>query len=242
MRTEPDEDHCRARDRRPSSPLRRRARLREQGNSARACRREGWCRRRTAHDRNPSSRSSRRAARAARRATSCADPPRAAARNRRPGGSTRCSLDPLESWCCEASSSGLCRWGGDLLEDLEQGGEVTPLVPQFARELEHLVGAVCGRERDLEPSCLFEGELDVLLHEAQVEPRLVGWIEEDRSARLEHRRADRALRHDLERPLPVEARSLREEESLGKREHLDGEADVDRELEDESVAVRPDVV
>src|SRR5205809_592698 len=77
-----------------------------------------------------------------------------------------------------------------LLERLKEGGEVAPLVAERLCALEHLVGTLGGRQWDLESSRRVERQLDVLVHEAEVEPRLFGRIENDRRSRPEHRRAD----------------------------------------------------
>src|SRR6266511_420364 len=91
-----------------------------------------------------------------------------------------------------------------LLEGLKQRGEVAPLIAQRLGALEHLVGTLRGRQRDLEPSRRVERKLDVFVHEAQVKPGFFGRIEDDRRARLEHRGADRARLHHVHRPLPVD--------------------------------------
>jgi hypothetical protein len=67
-----------------------------------------------------------------------------------------------------------------------------------------------------------------------------GRVQDERCAGLEHRRADRAARHDVERELGVDALADGEQQPLREREHLDGEADVDRELERLPVAAVAD--
>ena len=79
------------------------------------------------------------------------------------------------------------------------------------------------------------------MHEADVEPRLFGEIENERGARLQHRGADRALGHHPGRDGRVDSGAGRQEQAFGVGEHLHGEADVDRELEGESLSVLTDV-
>src|SRR5215211_4722195 len=95
-----------------------------------------------------------------------------------------------------------------LLEGLKKRGEVAPRIAQRLCALEHLVGTLRSRQRDLEPSRRVERKLDVFVHEPQVEPRFLWRIEDDRRARLEHGGADRARLHHVKRPLPVDARAL----------------------------------
>ena len=87
-----------------------------------------------------------------------------------------------------------------------------------------------------------EGERYVLLHQADVEPCLVREVEDELGAGLQHRRADRAFRHYVDREFRVDAGAFGEHEALGEREHLDGEADVDGELEHESLLSPPTMI
>jgi hypothetical protein len=72
-----------------------------------------------------------------------------------------------------------------------------------------------------------------------VEPRLVGQVEQERYSRLQPRRPDCAVGHDLGRELGRDSPTLCEQRALGEGEHLHREAQVDRQLEHEPLAVAP---
>jgi hypothetical protein len=78
-------------------------------------------------------------------------------------------------------------------------------------------------------------------HKADVEPGFVRQVEDEFGARFEHRRPDRALGHHVECELAVDAGTFGQEQTPGQREHLYGEADVDGELERQSLPVFADV-
>jgi hypothetical protein len=84
-------------------------------------------------------------------------------------------------------------------------------------------------------------ELEVLLHQRHVEPSLLRQIKDKWSARLQHRRPDGALRHHGGGERGVDPGARGQQHTLGEREHLHGEADVDRELEHKPLPVVADV-
>jgi len=65
----------------------------------------------------------------------------------------------------------------------------------------------CGRRRHRysKLACGLARELDVLVHEADVEPRLFRQVEDEVGSCLQHRRADRAPGHHVDRELAVDA-------------------------------------
>ena len=85
------------------------------------------------------------------------------------------------------------------------------------------------------------GEADVLVHQSDVEPRLVGGVKDERDAEFEHRRTDLAVGHHLGGEVGVDALSFGQQQSLRERERLHREADVDRELEHEPLPVIADM-
>src|SRR3954463_14857354 len=138
------------------------------------------------------------------------------------------------------------RSGGSLavrraLEDAVEGGQVASLVTEVAGEPKDVVGAVGGGQRDAEPTGHVAGQIEVLLHQPQREPGVVRQIEDERSARLQHGGADRAVRHDPQCQRAVDPRAGGEQQAFGQGEHLHGQADVDRELEHEPLPVGTDV-
>ena len=72
-----------------------------------------------------------------------------------------------------------------------------------------------------------EREPYVLVRELDVEPGLVGEVEDERSAAVQERRPDRASGHHVDRQLAGDAAALGEQNALAEGEHLRGEADVD---------------
>ena len=68
-----------------------------------------------------------------------------------------------------------------------------------------------------------------------------GRFEEQPGARLQHRRADRALGHDVDGEPAVDSGAFGQKQPLCEREHLHGQADVDRELQHEALPVLPHV-
>jgi hypothetical protein len=114
-------------------------------------------------------------------------------------------------------------------------------VTEFPRPGEHLVCDDGRRERSRELIGCLEREADVLLHHRDVEPGLLGEVEQQRDARLEHRRADRSRHHYLGRELRLDPVALGEEQPLAECEDLHREADVDGELEHQPLAVGADV-
>ena len=58
------------------------------------------------------------------------------------------------------------------------------------------------------------------MHQTNVEPGLVGQVEDERYARLQHRRADRAFSHHLGGELAVDPVAFGEEQALGEGKHL----------------------
>ncbi len=64
---------------------------------------------------------------------------------------------------------------------------------------------------------------------------------EQRRAVADHRRRDHALQHRVDDRRPVDARLLDQRDALGERGHGDHEREVDRDLREDRLAVRPDV-
>ncbi len=69
-----------------------------------------------------------------------------------------------------------------------------------------------------------------------------GLVKHEWDAGFEHRRADRALGHDLGGAVRIDPVAFGEQKAFGEGEHLDRQADVDCELEDESLTVLTDVL
>ena len=107
---------------------------------------------------------------------------------------------------------------------------------------EHLVGHRGGGKWRRELLARLASQADVLVHQLHVEPGLAGLVEHQRYAGLEHRRADRAFGHDLGGAVGIDPVTFGEQQPLGEGEHLYREADVDRELEHESLAALTDVL
>src|SRR5919106_2862258 len=128
----------------------------------------------------------------------------------------------------------------DIREDLEDRRDVAMPVAELVRSGQHLVSGAGRGQRDPELPTGLQREADVLAHEAHVEPGVLGEIEHEWGASLQHRRADRAAGHHLEGELAVDPVALRHQESLGEREHLHGQADVDRQLQDQTLPVLAD--
>jgi hypothetical protein len=98
-----------------------------------------------------------------------------------------------------------------------------------------------GRQCDTETFGHVPRQFDVLLDEPQGEPGLCGRVEDEGHTCLQHGGADSTARHHVEGESPVDTGPVGEQQTLGEREHLHDEADVDRELEHQPLPVRPDV-
>src|SRR5690242_198087 len=82
---------------------------------------------------------------------------------------------------------------GEVREHFVERRDVSVAVSELVRCAEDLVCyGGCG-ERCRELFACLAGESDVLVHQFDVEPRLVWLVEHEREARLEHRRTDGAL-------------------------------------------------
>ena len=78
------------------------------------------------------------------------------------------------------------------------------------------------------------------MHQPYVEPCFLGKVKHQRGAQLQHRGTDRACGHDLACECRGDAISLGEEQALGEGQHLHSQADVDGQLERQSLAVAAD--
>src|SRR6267142_4473581 len=129
---------------------------------------------------------------------------------------------------------------GEPREHLEQRGHVALAVAQLSRQRADLVGHRGARKRHAEGFRGVQREPEILLHEPQAEPWFPRQLEDERGAGLQHRRSDRARRHDLDRELSGDAAALREQDSLAEGEHLLSDADVDGDLHEQRLLVRAD--
>ena len=125
-------------------------------------------------------------------------------------------------------------------EDLVQRCDVALAVAELARLGEHVVRGCGGGERDAQARRCLQREADVLVHQLHVEPRGLRQVEQEGDARLEHRRADRALAHDPRGESGIDAAALGQQQPFAEGQRLDREADVDRQLEQQALAVLTD--
>src|SRR5829696_7851100 len=93
-------------------------------------------------------------------------------------------------------------------EYLVQRRDVALAVAELARLGQHMVRGCRGRERDVKVGGCLQREAEVLVHQLHVEPCALRQVEPQGDARLEHRRADRALAHDPRREPRIDAAAL----------------------------------
>ena len=75
----------------------------------------------------------------------------------------------------------------EVRQDVEHGDDVLLAAAERPRGGQQLVGDSSRRERHLQAPALLEHQADVLLHQLDVEPRLIRAVEEQRGAKLQHR-------------------------------------------------------
>ena len=108
------------------------------------------------------------------------------------------------------------------------------------RGVEHLARRRARRHGGPELARQVLGEHEVLLLQLDVGEH-VGVVDEQRRAVADDRRGDDALEHRVDDGGAIDAGLLDERDALGERGHRHDEREVDRDLREDRLAVRPDV-
>ena len=113
-------------------------------------------------------------------------------------------------------------------------------VPRAARGAEHVAGRRRQRHGHAQPAGEVLRQHEVLLLQLDVGEH-GGVVDEQRRPVADHRRGDDALEDGVHHGRAVDAGLLDERDALGERRHRRDQREVDRDLREDRVAVRPDV-
>ena len=158
-----------------------------------------------------------------------------------PHGPSRCAAGRAAAPECSPRGSCVRPGRTRLRQDREQRRDVAVTVAERRRLREPLVGERGRGKRNVLASSRSRARAGCPCARARRRTRPHrggrGRAERGRAGR----RADRASGHDVDRQLARDPAALGEQNALAESEHLRGKADVDRELEQQALAVRSDV-